>query len=446
MSNQQNTKPELPKDETLRKLIAQLMSQRTEAEKIKTGNAPKPIEEYKFWKTQPVSKFETGPIKQGPLEVKTVDQVARTPQNLPQGFEWCTVDITKRNELEELYDLLYGNYVEDDEEHFRFKYPVSFLDWALTPPGWNPEFSIGIRASESKKLLAFISAIPVDVKVRGEKLNIVEINFLCVHKKLRSKRMAPVLIKEATRRVNLTNVWQALFTAGALIPTPISTARYYHRTLNWSKLYDVGFAFLPSGSSRSLEVARSAVPTSVDLTGFRKLEEQDIPQVTKLLNAYLEKFDLHQVFSEKEALHWFSQDAKNSKPVMSFVVEDDHGIITDFVSAYGLESSVLGQTKHESISIAYSYYYASIALDADLKPRLEQLFRALLVEVKMRGYDVLNALTVLDNPLFLESLNFKAGDGLLNYNLFNWAAESIPGGIDANKDVSDPGGLGVILL
>jgi len=36
----------------------------------------------------------------------------------------------------------------------------------------------------------------------------VEINFLCVHKKLRSKRLAPVLIKEITRRVNLHNIWQ----------------------------------------------------------------------------------------------------------------------------------------------------------------------------------------------------------------------------------------------
>jgi hypothetical protein len=32
----------------------------------------------------------------------------------------------------------------------------------------------------------------------------VEINFLCVHKKLRDKRLAPLLIKEITRRVNLT--------------------------------------------------------------------------------------------------------------------------------------------------------------------------------------------------------------------------------------------------
>ena len=36
----------------------------------------------------------------------------------------------------------------------------------------------------------------------------VEINFLCVHKSLRSKRLAPVLIKEITRRVNLKGIFQ----------------------------------------------------------------------------------------------------------------------------------------------------------------------------------------------------------------------------------------------
>ena len=34
----------------------------------------------------------------------------------------------------------------------------------------------------------------------------VEINYLCVHKKLRNKRLAPVLIKEITRRVNLQGI------------------------------------------------------------------------------------------------------------------------------------------------------------------------------------------------------------------------------------------------
>ena len=55
----------------------------------------------------------------------------------------------------------------------------------------------------------------------------VEINFLCVHKKLRSKRVAPVLIKEITRRVNREGIFQAVYTAGVLLPKPISVCRYY---------------------------------------------------------------------------------------------------------------------------------------------------------------------------------------------------------------------------
>lgn len=54
----------------------------------------------------------------------------------------------------------------------------------------------------------------------------VEINFLCVHKKLRTKRVAPVLIREITRRVNRTGLFQAVYTAGVVLPKPVSTCRY----------------------------------------------------------------------------------------------------------------------------------------------------------------------------------------------------------------------------
>lgn len=53
----------------------------------------------------------------------------------------------------------------------------------------------------------------------------VEINFLCVHKKLRSKRVAPVLIREITRRVNLEGIFQAVYTAGVVLPKPVATCR-----------------------------------------------------------------------------------------------------------------------------------------------------------------------------------------------------------------------------
>lgn len=57
----------------------------------------------------------------------------------------------------------------------------------------------------------------------------VEINFLCVHKKLRSKRVAPVLIREVTRRVNCRGIFQAVYTAGVILPKPVASCRYvYH--------------------------------------------------------------------------------------------------------------------------------------------------------------------------------------------------------------------------
>jgi glycylpeptide N-tetradecanoyltransferase len=82
--------------------------------------------------------------------------------------------------------------------------------------------------------------------VKGKQLNLAEINFLCIHKKLRSKRLAPMLIREITRRVNLRGVWQAAYTAGVVLPKPIAQARYWHRSLNVKKLVDIGFTHLHS--------------------------------------------------------------------------------------------------------------------------------------------------------------------------------------------------------
>lgn len=70
--------------------------------------------------------------------------------------------------------------------------------------------------------MAFITAIPLHIVIEGKKMKMAEINFLCVHKKLRKHRLAPVLIKEITRRVHCRNIWQAVYTAGVVIPCPIS--------------------------------------------------------------------------------------------------------------------------------------------------------------------------------------------------------------------------------
>src|SRR5947207_6072432 len=123
---------------------------------------------------------------------------------------------------------------------------------ALLTPNYKPSWHVGLRAThnQKRKLCAFISGVPVTLRVRANAFPSVEINFLCIHKKLRSKRLAPILIKEITRRCHLEGIWEAVYTAGVVLPKPVATCRYFHRALNWMKLYETGFSPLPPGSTK----------------------------------------------------------------------------------------------------------------------------------------------------------------------------------------------------
>ena len=200
---------------------------------------------YNFWDTQPVPKMNEEVKTCEPIEEdKAKEAISTQPLPLLKDFEWDTLDVNDKKTLIELYKLLNENYVEDDDNMFRFDYSPEFLGWALQPPDWTRDWHVGVRVVKSKKLVGFISAIPATIKVYDKVIKTVEINFLCVHKKLRQHRMAPVLIKEITRRVNLKGIFQAVYTAGVVIPKPVGTCRYWHRSLNPTKLIETKFSHL----------------------------------------------------------------------------------------------------------------------------------------------------------------------------------------------------------
>ena len=190
--------------------------------------------------------MQENPQEDGPITVEKVEDIKKEPQALPEGFEWVQIDLENDDEAEEVYGLLRDHYVEDEDGMFRFEYGVGFLRWTLCAPGFKKDWHIGVRATSGKKnLLAFISGTPIKVSVNKKNVDMAEINFLCVHKKLRSKKLAPLLIKEITRKVNLQNVWQAYYTSGSVFPMPFSSTPYFHRTLNPKKNVETGFSSLP---------------------------------------------------------------------------------------------------------------------------------------------------------------------------------------------------------
>ncbi|KAJ9150344.1 Glycylpeptide N-tetradecanoyltransferase [Pleurostoma richardsiae] len=423
-----------------------------------SGKNVKDMASYKFWQTQPVQSFEEAashsPIKEGPIKVQNVEDVSQTPPQLLAGFEWVTMDLTDDVQMKEVYELLNGHYVEDDEAMFRFNYGTSILRWAMCSPGWKKEWHVGVRATQSKKLVAFISAIPMELRVRENVIHASEVNFLCIHKKLRSKRLAPVLIKEITRLCNLAGVWQAIYTGGIVLPTPVSTCRYFHRALNWQKLYDVGFSPLPANSKPQYQIRKYALPDHTSTNRLREMQPKDLPAVYELLNRYMKRWDLVPEWTLEEAEHWLLPRKDEDKVVWCYVVEDESRDITDFFSFYSLESTVINNAKHKVIRAAYLYYYATetgLATPLDkqgLKVRLNQLMHDALILAKRYQFDVFNALSMMDNALFLEQQKFGPGDGQLHFYLFNYRANPISGGVNKKNqlDENNLSGIGLPML
>jgi glycylpeptide N-tetradecanoyltransferase len=364
-------------------------------------------------------------LPEGPIVPNKIEaDLRQEPYTMPAGFEWSNVNVQDADDRLELYNLLANNYVEDDDALFRFDYSQDFLSWALTPPGFKDDFLFGVRTKSNNKLVAFISAVPAHIKVYKEQVEVVEINFLCVHKKLRSKRLAPVLIKEITRRANLAGVFQAVYTAGTVLPVPVASARYFHRSLNPKKLVKVGFSRLGHRMTMARMQKLYKLPTETTTPGLRLMEARDVDGVHALLATYLERFQLKIVFSKEEVAHWL---LPRDKVIHSYVVCNASDTVTDFLSFYHLPSAILHH--NDTLHAAYSYYNVATSVP------LEDLMKDALILAKNMGSDVFNALNLMENQEFLEELKFGTGDGNLQYYIYNWSCKYMP-----------PADVGIVLL
>ena len=121
------------------------------------------------------------------------------------------------------------------------------------------------------------------------------------------------------------------------------------------------------------------------------MQAKDVSAVGELLKRYLDRFQMAPEFSEDEIKHWMLHDQASAEQVIwSYVVEDPQTKkITDFFSFYCLESSVIGNPKHEHVRAAYLFYYATEAAfekeEKVLNERLNLLINDALILAKKVG-------------------------------------------------------------
>ena len=385
------------------------LSQKYDKEEIK--------DEYKFWGTQPVPQFNKEcEVKFGEIwKNHKVEDLQKEPLTLPEGYEWKDVDLSVQNELDKLYEFLKSNYVEDDDHMFRFDYSKDFLKWHLNPPNFYPEWLISVvqedKVKNKKKMVGFIAGLPITIHIYGTDITLAEIDFLCVKKELRSRRLAPVLIKEVSRRIHMRNMWWAVYTSGTLLPKPFCQANYYHRNLDVKKLVDIQFTYLPHNMNMTRAKKYYSLPDETPIPGFRPMEEKDVDDVFELLSNLEKKYKVHGYYSKEEILHWF---LPRKKVIYSYVKTNDENKVTDFISYYSLPSSILQSKKYKKLMAAYSFFNINTSCS------LKDLMQCALILAKKDGFDVYNCLDIMDNEKVFKDLLFGQGDGKLKYYLWNF--------------------------
>jgi glycylpeptide N-tetradecanoyltransferase len=375
-------------------------------------DAPRPRGDHAFWATQDVEAVDQAsalvvePIDKLSLDGSPPSHIRPTPFPLPPSLRWEDIST---EQLPEVHDLLQTYYVGSDGGDWVMHYSLDHLRWAM--PGDDAFFRLGVRDLESGALVGFIAAIPRQLGVYQQRAPMVEINFLCLHERLRSAGMAPLLIKEITRRVKIRNRWQgAIYTAGMMLPHVMASSRCFHRMLSVKKMLDIGFFQKNPRLSMKGMHKLYAVPKEPAIKGLRPMVRRDDSAVAQLLNAFLARYHIRYFFSKKTVGQQFRGPAGICH---SYVVENSEGKITDFISFYQIEMTVLEggtfQAAYALFNVAGSVTWPVLMSDA-------------LVLAKNAGCDVFNCTDVMENKHFLSDLKFHPGTGRLQYYLYNWRA------------------------
>lgn len=119
------------------------------------------------------------------------------------------------------------------------------------------------------------------------------------------------------------------------------------------------------------------------------MTENDVAQVTEALNTHLsENYKVHIVFNEDEVRHFL---LPRDGVVFSWLVMNDEGKVSDFISFYALNSQILNDPNNAKIHAAYAFY--NFVKDSDVE-RMKMLMKDSLIFAKQSNYDVFNMVNV----------------------------------------------------
>lgn len=362
--------------------------------------------QHKFWNTQPV--FTEQSINSGyPIKEYKVEDISLDPIKI-SNYNWTVIDLNDDIEMNKISEFINNYYVEDTSNTFRLNYETNFLKLILKCE--YDDLCIGIKYKG--EYLCLITATLINIGIDDKEFRTNMVNFLCIHPKLRGKNIAPILIKEITRRVYLKGNFQAIYTSEKMLSKPIVTVKYYHRILNLDKCIKTGFKDI---NKKNIKIYEKLYSLSNIKYLYVKLDIHNFNEHIYLcneLNSYMKQFKIYEYFTLDEFKRIFMNDYINS-----YIVTDINNNKIGFVSYYKQNIKVINNSQD---LVTGNLYYYSIE-----DKYLCDIINDILIISKNNNCDVFNVTNIMKNELFFKKLKFDEGTGISNYYIYNWQTSCI---------------------
>lgn len=121
---------------------------------------------------------------------------------------------------------------------------MQYLNWYLKPPGYYPDWLLGLWSKKKDCMVGFVVAVPVNVIVEGEKVSAARIASLCIRRTLRKLGMDTYLKVELARRVRSKGIKLSIYASGfqaRSFPDPIRSIYSWAKNLNVEDLLYFGW-------------------------------------------------------------------------------------------------------------------------------------------------------------------------------------------------------------
>lgn len=330
--------------------------------------------------------------------------------SLPDNFKCMSFNPQNEDECIIICNLLAENYIEDPKNKFRYDYRPSFMYWYL-----KSFITHNIGILENNELVGFICGRLNNIMLCNSIKKFVEIDFLCIHKRVRNNKLCPILIQQLYKSFRNNNIYadDCIFTSEYkftnndkfIKANDITFVKYYTRFLNIKKLIDAEYII----TKTDIKIIKNIYSLQNTKTNIKLIKVEninnDIDKCYELYNSYFKKFDLYQVLTKDEFITKFINDN-----IIIYKLVDINNNILDFISYYTLDVFVL--KKNMKINDAYLFYYTNT--NNYLKLMVEKLLDIL----KNNNIDTLIATNIMDTTnVILNELKFVETNDSTNYFL-----------------------------